>query len=438
MDLSKLTDEQLNLALKIAEEAKKQGVNPDFVLPMVMQESGFNPKAVSKAGAIGIMQLMPKTAESLGVDPNDVDQNIRGGVRLIKDLVGNKNIGNDPIKVLMGYNAGPDTKFFKTGNIEDLPNETVNHILSISNFAGGDLPSVVTETEEQVPTDEGERVAAAGKEDIPGYGNAIEPFLGIVGAGAGLGASTAIETTKKVAPLVPNILSRLGSGAPNPTQPMSRVGLQRYLNSQIAPNLKLPLSELEKVTGGEKIRTMSEVQNALTTLKGEPGERVAKTASIDPRTGTPRKVYSYTPGRPPIDLTPYEVPVKGPVASAVGRQVSTAADVARAVAPSVARVGLGGLGGAAAAMQGYDAYELYRKMQQQKAAGEEPSLAQKARLGTKSLATMGGGLSMMPFGATQAAGLAAMAPETVWSLLDYYRNTPPAAEGALPQENVYP
>lgn len=288
------------------------------------------------------------------------------------------------------------------------------------------------------PAEEGQRLASQNTADIPGYSEGIEPFLGIVGAGIGLSAAGALETGKKVAPLIPNVLSRLGSGAPSPTQPMSRVGLQRYLNSQIAPNLRLPLSELEKVTGGEKIRTMSEVQNALTAVKGTPGERVSKTASIDPRTGTPRKVYSYTPGTPAIDLTPYEVAPKGPLASSVGRQISTAADVARAVAPSVARVGLGGLGGASAVMSGYDAAEMYRKMKEQQLRGEEPSFAQKARLASKSAATLGGGLSVLPFGVTQIPGLVLSAPETAWSLLDYYRNTPPAAEGALPQENVYP
>lgn len=142
MDLSKLSDDQLQIAMKVADEAKKQGINPDFVLPMVMGESGFDPKATSKKGAIGVMQLMPETAKSLNIDPNDIDQNISGGVSLIKQLVQNKNIGSDPYKVLTGYNAGPASKFFETGNLQDLPDETVNHMVKVSDIYGGNLPQV--------------------------------------------------------------------------------------------------------------------------------------------------------------------------------------------------------------------------------------------------------------------------------------------------------
>jgi hypothetical protein len=153
MDLSKLSDDQLQIAFKVADEAKRQGINPDFVLPMVMIESGFNPKATSKAGALGVMQLMPDTAKSLNVDPHDVDQNISGGVGLIKQLIQNKNIGNDPYKVLTGYNAGPSSKYFETGNLQDLPDETVNHMIKVSDAYGGSLPQVsMTQPVGKVPS----------------------------------------------------------------------------------------------------------------------------------------------------------------------------------------------------------------------------------------------------------------------------------------------
>lgn len=167
MDLSKLTDEQLALAEKllpmakiqkvpltekmlsvaeaIAQESKKQGINPDFVFPLVMQESGFDQSAISKKGATGVMQLMPKTAVGLNVDPTDQEQNIRGGVTLIKQLLSHENIQGDPYKILMGYNAGPNSKFFQTGNIEDLPDETLNHADKIRQLSGGVLPTVSSE-----------------------------------------------------------------------------------------------------------------------------------------------------------------------------------------------------------------------------------------------------------------------------------------------------
>jgi hypothetical protein len=152
MDEKKLTYDQLVIAEKVIAAAEKNGINPDFVLPMIMGESGFNQKAKSSAGAIGVMQLMPKTAESLGVDPTDVDQNIDGGMRLIKELMSNKKIGNDPYKIIAGYNANPTTKFISTGNVEDLPYETVAHLDNVMRYYGGDLPEPAFSPKEEATT----------------------------------------------------------------------------------------------------------------------------------------------------------------------------------------------------------------------------------------------------------------------------------------------
>jgi hypothetical protein len=145
MDLKKLklSDEQILNAEKVILAAEKYGVNPDFVLPMVMGESGFNQNAKSKIGAIGLMQLMPDTAKSLKVDPTDIDQNIDGGMRLLKELIDNPKIGNDPYKVIIGYNASTETrnKFMKSGDINELPEETVLHLDNVMTHFGGDLPS---------------------------------------------------------------------------------------------------------------------------------------------------------------------------------------------------------------------------------------------------------------------------------------------------------
>jgi hypothetical protein len=147
MDLSKLSDEQLDVALKVAEAAKRQGLNPDFVLPMVMAESGFKQDAVSPSGAIGVMQLIPKTASSLKVDPKNIDENIDGGMRLLKELIQNPKIGNDPYKVLAGYNASTETrnKFYESGNLADLKDETIDHMIKVSEYYGGELPKATIE-----------------------------------------------------------------------------------------------------------------------------------------------------------------------------------------------------------------------------------------------------------------------------------------------------
>ncbi|KAB2935202.1 MAG: lytic transglycosylase domain-containing protein [Leptonema illini] len=88
----------------IQEESKKQGVSPDLVRAVVKAESNGNPKAVSPKGAIGLMQLMPQTAEMLGVDPHDPSENLEGGIRFLKQMAGRYG---DLDRTLAAYNAGP-------------------------------------------------------------------------------------------------------------------------------------------------------------------------------------------------------------------------------------------------------------------------------------------------------------------------------------------
>lgn len=85
--------------------ADKYGVDKDFAQRIAKQESGFNQKAVSSKGARGVMQLMPETAKTLGVDPYDMHQNIEGGVRYLKQNLDQFN--GDQRLAAAAYNAGP-------------------------------------------------------------------------------------------------------------------------------------------------------------------------------------------------------------------------------------------------------------------------------------------------------------------------------------------
>ncbi len=86
--------------------ARQHGVDPKLAMAVAKTESNFSPSVVSSAGAIGVMQLMPDTAKGLGVkDPFDARQNVDGGVRYLKELLG--TFGGDVKKAVAAYNAGP-------------------------------------------------------------------------------------------------------------------------------------------------------------------------------------------------------------------------------------------------------------------------------------------------------------------------------------------
>lgn len=140
-EVEQLTKESVELKSKIDLKAQsanvdelietfgeKYGIDSDFIKAIIKQESGFNPKATSKKGAMGLMQLMPKTAESLGVlDAYNPSQNIEGGVKYLKSLL--DKYGDNKEMALAAYNAGPGA-VKKYGGIPPYK-ETQNYINSI-------------------------------------------------------------------------------------------------------------------------------------------------------------------------------------------------------------------------------------------------------------------------------------------------------------------
>jgi len=111
--------------------SEKYNIDKNLVKAVVQQESGFNSKAVSQVGAMGLMQLMPSTAKGLGVkDPFNAEQNIEGGTKYLKNLI-NKY---DSVKLgLAAYNAGSGA-VSKYGGVPPYK-ETQNYVKNIMHNA---------------------------------------------------------------------------------------------------------------------------------------------------------------------------------------------------------------------------------------------------------------------------------------------------------------
>jgi SLT domain-containing protein len=126
------SQEEIDASIVMA--AARHNVDPNLVRAVVKVESNFNSNAVSRKGAMGLMQLMPSTARSLNVkNPFDPDQNVDAGVRHLKHLL--ENYGGDVNLTLAAYNAGSGAVARSSG----VPHfaETQNYVRRITNLYYG-------------------------------------------------------------------------------------------------------------------------------------------------------------------------------------------------------------------------------------------------------------------------------------------------------------
>jgi hypothetical protein len=144
-----------NLEIVIEKYARQYGVDQELVWALIRQESGFNPRAVSPKGAMGLMQLMPGTAAMLGVsDAFDVEQNIAGGIKYLERCL--NQFDQDVPLALAAYNAGPNN-VVKYQGCPPFP-ETRQYVASILKAYGGEpirgdlkLVDLIPEADDDVP-----------------------------------------------------------------------------------------------------------------------------------------------------------------------------------------------------------------------------------------------------------------------------------------------
>src|SRR5437868_135939 len=109
---------------------QQYGIDPDLLRAQMMRESQGNPKAVSPKGAFGLMQLMPGTAQDLGVtNIADPQQNIMGGAKYMRQLIDKYG---DLDKAVQAYNMGPAAYDKYAAGQRGLPEETAKYLDRVS------------------------------------------------------------------------------------------------------------------------------------------------------------------------------------------------------------------------------------------------------------------------------------------------------------------
>ena len=139
--LADLPDQRLEPMIQRHSDA--QNLDPKLVRALIQAESGYNVKALSNKGAIGLMQLMPDTASDLNVNPYDPDQNIKGGTMYLRQMI--DHFAGKVELAVAAYNAGPGA-VEKHGGIPPFAEtrDYVKRVLSLWRGAELSLPAAAS------------------------------------------------------------------------------------------------------------------------------------------------------------------------------------------------------------------------------------------------------------------------------------------------------
>ena len=413
VDLDKLNESQRRIADKVIKAAEQEGVDPQLALAVAQVESKFSQAAKSDKGAIGVMQLMPATAKGLGVDPKKMDDNIRGGVMYLKEML--DLTGGDVRKALVGYNGGP-----KLAKMDNPPNmsyaDEVNSVypfdavgqarLLKQQLEGGVMP--VKQEAEPPETEaalEARRLAQQIDQmqinypDDPAVGRAMS-----AAAGAPAGA----------------VLSGLSESA---KRAMQQRRFDAFQEAQRAARDQNLARVAQGMTPGEK--WASKVTGYV-----KPGVETVSEAATDYRRAMPQgkisgrmaRLYGIPGPDEPAQLSQRLIdraknaPVMGEVRQGLPTQQPTRPG--GKISGLFKGSALGALGGAGAGYSAYDAYDRYMQ-------GDIPGAALSA------IGALGGAASLVPHPVARGAGLATTA--AVPFLTELYDRYKPQRTITLPE-----
>lgn len=129
----------------VSQAASKYDIEPELIHAVIKTESNGNSSAISRKGAIGLMQLMPSTAVDMAVNPYNPEENIEGGVRYLRYLL--ERFNGDLTLALAAYNAGPKT-VEKYGNVPPIA-ETMAYVKRVYSFYRGKKNYTVSDQPKQ-------------------------------------------------------------------------------------------------------------------------------------------------------------------------------------------------------------------------------------------------------------------------------------------------
>ena len=310
--MSKINKEILNA---VTQASRTYSVPVDIILSVIEQESGFNPKALSKAGAKGLMQLMPATAAGLGVaNPYNIHQNVMGGTKYLSQLL--KRFKGDIKKALAGYNAGPNA----VAKYNGIPpyKETQQYVKNITSRIDSGKYNGITGGASSIPVTDISNQSTGAAANLPTDAITVDvPQAAIMGnpyqytpdeyraaATSATNLQNLYNFANQLRPTSENLTDTqldMLQGSVTPTNPQAYVDMQNAQNQAIL-QMQQQLAERDRLSQEDLARRFSELEQ----LYNQDPRLTNKGYYVDPNAIATNTVasqaYTNITGRPSTDL----------------------------------------------------------------------------------------------------------------------------------------